>query len=68
MTDQLLPIRTAAMHHRLESELDALVGDGVLLDSDALRRLRALIDEALPVAEAYAAHLTEVVASGDAVA
>lgn len=68
MTDQLLRARTTAMHGRLERELDALAGDGVLLDPDALRRLGALIEEALPVAEAYAAYLAEVVDSGDAVA
>lgn len=71
MTDPFVRARTAAMHHRLERELDALTGDGVLLDPHALRRLRAVVDEAVPVADAYAAELAELGElgdSGDAVA
>ena len=68
MADPMLRARTAAMHRRLEDELDTLIGHGVLLDPEALRRLGALVDEAIPVAEAYAAHLTEHPESRDAVA
>lgn len=46
--------RMAAMHHRLASELDELTAGGILLDAIALRRLRDLLDEAIPVADAYA--------------
>lgn len=59
MTDPALRTRTTAMHHRLQDELDTLTGSGVLLDPHALRRLGALIAEAVPVAEAYAASLDE---------
>lgn len=48
-----------AAHDRLETELDALLAHGVLLDPVALSRLRAAIDEALPAAAAYERQLAE---------
>lgn len=54
MPDLTVADRTAAMHRRLEQELDDLMGSGMLLDPTALRRLRGVIDEAIPVADAYA--------------
>ena len=68
MADPVLRARTAAMHRRLEGELDTLIGHGVLLDPDGLRRLAALVDEAIPVADAYAADLAEPPEARDAVA
>jgi hypothetical protein len=66
MPDLTVADRTAAMHRRLEQELDELVGTGMLLDPAALRRLRSVIDAAIPVADAYAEAVSAL--SQDAVA
>ncbi len=58
--------RVATTHRRLECELDDLVGSGVLLDPTALRRLRGVLDDAIPVADAYAERVAGL--SEDAVA
>ena len=58
----------AAAHERLAAELDALLGTGVLLDPDALRRLRATVDAVLPAAEAYEGHVAAEVALAGAAA
>ena len=60
MGEALVRVRAAVMHRRLEEELDALVASGVLLDPAALARLRALLDEAMPTAVAYADHLADL--------
>lgn len=51
----------AAMHRRMERELDELTGSGVLLDAAALRRLRGVLDDAIPVADAYAERVVGLV-------
>lgn len=56
MADQLL-LRAQLVQRRLERELDGLLGGGVLLEPAVLRRLRDLLDEAIPVADAYALSL-----------
>lgn len=45
--------RAAAAAVELEAELDAVQAGGLVLDPAGLRRLRAVIDRALPVADAY---------------
>ncbi len=54
MADPILLERTAAMHRRLENEVDNLVGGGVLLEPTLLRRFRDVLDAAIPVADEYA--------------
>lgn len=49
--------RAAAAAGDLEAELDAVQAGGLLLDPGALRRLRAVVDRALPVAEEYEQHV-----------
>lgn len=45
--------RAAAAADELEAELDAVQAAGCVLDPAALRRLRAVIDRVVPVADAY---------------
>lgn len=49
--------RVAEAHVQVAEAMDDLVGTGVLLDPEGLRRLRDTAEAALPVAEAYAEHL-----------
>lgn len=58
--------RFKAAHDELTARLDELLGSGVLLDPEALRTLRAAVDAALPVAEAYERYLTDELVAGAA--
>jgi hypothetical protein len=58
----------AEAHQRLASELDALLGGGVLLDPAALRRLRATVDAVMPAAEAYERRIQAEAALSDTAA
>lgn len=60
--------RVAEAHERVAAAMDDLVGSGVLLDPEGLRRLRDIADAVMPVAEAYAAHLEHAVGGGGAAA
>ena len=63
MADATVADTAAAMHRRLERELDELTGSGVLLDPVGLRHLRDVVDDAIPVADAYAEHVANLAQS-----
>lgn len=56
-----LDVRLLAAREQLAARLDELGGGALLLDPAALRRLRAAVDAAIPLAEDYARQLTAVV-------
>lgn len=60
--------RVAEAHEHVAAAMDDLVGSGVLLDPDGLRRLRDAAEAVLPVAEAYARHLEHATGGGGAAA